>query len=200
MRAAQAQRPDVVAERNAFLAWLQHVDAAKIKAVDESGIVCGLRLAYGYAPRGQRLVAHAPLIHRKRLNLLGWMGVDGVGALVLHEGRVQRWHFRGFVRGHLLPVLRPGDIVLWDNARIHEAPDLVEQIEARGASVKALPRYSPEFNPIEPLWSKLKHLVKKACADTWEALIEAVEAATACVTAADAAGWFRHCGFRHQCL
>ncbi|ARA92171.1 hypothetical protein AWN76_002605 [Rhodothermaceae bacterium RA] len=92
----------------------------------------------------------------------------------------------------------PGDIVLWDNARIHEAPDLVEQIEARGACVRPLPRYSPEFNPIELLWSKLKHLIKKACADTAEALLEAVEYATEQVTAADAAGWFQHCGFLPQ--
>jgi transposase len=88
--------------------------------------------------------------------------------------------------------------VLWDNARIHEAADLVEQIEARGATVKALPRYSPEFNPIELLWSKLKHFVKKACADTWEGLIKAVEEATDRVKATDAAGWFGHCGYHTQ--
>jgi transposase len=91
---------------------------------------------------------------------------------------------------------------LWDNARIHEAPDLIEQIEARGASVRPLPRYSPHhrcsFNPIELLWSKLKHLIKKSCADTAEALMEAVEQATEQVTASDAAGWFQHCGFLPQ--
>lgn len=195
---AQRQRPDVVEERHAFLDWLEHVDARRIKAVDESGVVQGMRLAYGYAPRGEPLVAQAPFRTGKRLSLLGWLAFDGSGAVVMHEGSVKRWHFRGFVRTHLLPSLKPGDIVLWDNARIHEAADLVEQIEARGAAVKPLPRYSPELNPIELLWSKLKHWIRKACADTAEALVKAVETATARVCASDAQGWFRHCGFLPQ--
>lgn len=198
MRAPQQDRPDVVEERKAFLEWLDTVDARRLKAVDESGVIQGMRLAYGYAPCGERLVASAPLRQGKRVSLLGWIGFDGTGTVAMHEGSVKRWHFRGFIRQHVLPVLQPGDIVLWDNARIHEAPDLIEQIEARGACVRALPRYSPEFNPIELLWSKLKHLIKKACADTAEALKEAVEAATVQITAQDAQGWFRHCGFMPQ--
>ena len=191
----QALRDDVVQEREAFKAWLAGVDPTKVKAVDESGVVQGMRLGYGYAKRGTRLVVHAPLRKGKRISLLGWLGYDGSGALVLHQGTVKRWHFRGFVRAHLLPSLKPGDVVLWDNARIHEAPDLVEQIEALGATVRPLPRYSPEFNPIELLWSKLKHWIKKARADTEEALLEAVEASVLRVTGSDAAGWFKHCGF-----
>ena len=171
------------------------MDPTKVKAVDESGVVQGMHLGYDYAKRGERLVVHAPLRKGKRISLLGWLGYDGSGALVMHQGTVKRWHFRGFVRAHLLPHLKPGDVVLWDNARIHEAPDLVEQIEARGATVRPLPRYSPEFNPIELLWSKLKHWIKKARADTEEVLLEAVEASVLRVTGSDAAGWFKHCGF-----
>ena len=198
MSAAQQRRPDVAQERAAFLAWLPSVDATKVKAVDESGVIQGMRPAYGYASRGERLVCHAPLRRGKRLSLVAWLGFDGAGTVATHTGTVRRWHFRGFVRAHLLPALRPGEVVLWDNARIHEAPDLVEQIEARGASVRPLPRYSPELNPIEMLWSKLKHLVRKAGADTAAALAEAVEAATEQVRASDAAGWFAHCGFLPQ--
>jgi transposase len=194
----QAQRADVQAERAAFERWLERVDPARVKAVDESGVVQGMRLAYGYAKRGQRLITHAPLRKGKRLSLLGWLGVDGAGAVAMHQGTVKRYHFRGFIQQHLLPSLKPGEIVLWDNARIHEAPDLVEQIEALGAVVKPLPRYSPEFNPIEMLWSKLKHLVKKARADTEEALMVAVEEATDRVSASDAQGWFLKCGFQYQ--
>lgn len=194
----QAQRPDVVAEREAFFQWLDTVDATKVKVVDESGVVQGMRLAYGYAKRGQRLIEHAPLRRGRRLSLLGWLGFDGSGTVAMHEGTVKRWHFRGFIQQHLLPVLKPGDLVIWDNARIHEAADLVEQIEALGASVKPLPRYSPELNPIEHLWSKLKHWIKKACADTAEALVEAVESATLRVCASDAEGWFAHCGYHPQ--
>ncbi len=195
---SQAQREDVVQERKDFVKWLKTVDADRIKAVDESGVVQGMRLAYGYAPRGKRLVVHAPLRKGRRLSLLGWLGHDGSGTVAMHEGTVRRYHFRGFIREHLLPHLKPGDIVLWDNARIHHAPDLVEQIEARGACVRPLPRYSPEFNPIEMLWSKLKHWIKKAEADTLEALTQAVAAATERVCATDAEGWFTHCGFQYQ--
>ena len=194
----QAQREDVLAERQEFLHWLDGVDPRRVKAVDESGVVQGMRLGYGYAKRGQRLISHAPLRRGKRLSLLGWLGYDGSGTVVIHQGTVKRWHFRGFVRTHLLPALHPGDVVLWDNARIHEAPDLVEQIEALGATVRPLPRYSPEFNPIEHLWSKLKHWIKKARADTEQVLMEAVETAVSRVCAADAVGWFAHCGFCHQ--
>ena len=174
------------------------VDPRRIKAVDESGVVQGMRLAYGYARRGVRLVTHAPLRKGKRISLLGWLGFDGTGVVAMHEGTVKRYHFRGFIQGHLLPQLKKGDIVLWDNARIHEAPDLIEQIEALGATVRPLPRYSPEFNPIELLWSKLKHWIRKARADTEEALLVAVEEATERVSASDAQGWFSKCGFQYQ--
>ncbi|RMF62888.1 MAG: transposase [Bacteroidetes bacterium] len=196
----QAQRPDVVEERVAFQTWLETVDPAQVKTVDESGVVQGMRLAYGYAKRGRRLIQQAPLRQGKRISLLGWLGFDGAGMVAMHQGTVKRYHFRGFIQQHLLPQLKPGDIVLWDNARIHDAPDLVEQIEARGASVKPLPRYSPDYNPIEMLWSKLKHGIKKARSDTKEALLEAVEGATARVSASDARGWFFKCGFQDQCL
>ena len=196
--ADQAQRADVQAERAAFERWLESVDPACVKPVDESGVVQGMRLAYGYAKRGRRLVTHAPLRKGKRISLLGWLGFDGAGAVAMHKGTVKRYHFRGFIQQHLLAYLKPGDIVLWDNARIHEAPDLVEQIEGLGAVVKPLPRYSPDFNPIELLWSKLKHWIKKARADTEEALLVAVEEATERVSSSDARGWFLKCGFQYQ--
>jgi hypothetical protein len=89
MRATQAQREDVVAERAAFLGWLDAVDAVKVKAVDESGVVQGMRLAYGYAPRGERLVSSAPLRQGKRLSLLGWLGFDGTGAVTMQAGTAE---------------------------------------------------------------------------------------------------------------
>jgi hypothetical protein len=104
MKAVQAQHVEVLAERAAFSNWLKSVDASKIKAVVdlmrstyESGLICGLRLSYGYALRGERLICHAPIGKSKRLNLLGWLGFDGSGVVALHEGPVKRWHFRGFI-------------------------------------------------------------------------------------------------------
>ena len=195
MKASEQDRPEIQAERAAFIEWIKTVDPSQVKVVDESGLVRGMRLGYGYAERGERVYDSAPAKRGKRLNMVGWMGLDGSGAVATHPGTVNGPIFRGFVHTHLLPALREGDIVIWDNHRIHQVEGLKEQIEARGAVLKPLPRYSPDLNPIEMLWSKLKHYIKKARADTEEALEQAVEAAVGLVCGADARGWFEHCGF-----
>ncbi len=163
--------------------------------LDESGLVRGMRLGYGYAPRGERVYDRAPLGRGKRLNLLGWLGLDGKGCLAAHAGSVNTEVFTCFVKKRLVPHLKPGDIVVWDNASFHKSDELKKLIEKRGATIKPLPRYSPDFNPIEMLWSKLKHYVKKARADTFKALEPAVQAALTTVKISDVRGWFVHCGF-----
>ena len=198
MRAAQALREDVKAEREAFLAWLAQVDPTRLVMVDESGICIGMRLGYGYAPRGQRAVDTAPAGRGRRLSLIGWLDWFGNGTVVHLSGTVNKAIFRRFVVEHLLEELEAGDIVVWDNAKIHEDAELVALIEAKGAELKRLPRYSPEFNAIEMLWSKLKHYIKKARADTQEALKGALEQAARLVQRSDAQGWFEHCGYRLQ--
>lgn len=193
MTAAQQTRPDVAAERMAFARWQPTVAAARLVFVDESGICQGMRLAYGYAPCGERCVERVPFRVGKRTSLLGWMCCDG-GEIVSFKGSVTQVVFEQFVEESLVPALELGDIVLWDNAKIHSAR-AVEMIEAAGARVLAIPRYSPEFNPIELLWSKLKHYIKKARADTAEALWGALVEAAAWLTEADAVGWIEHCGY-----
>jgi len=171
------------------------VDPARVKVLDESGIVRGLRLAYGYAPRGERVYDRAPYGKGKRLNLLGWMGLDGRGCLAAYVGNVNTEVFTCFVKKRLVPKLKPGDIVVWDNASFHKGDELKEMIEKRGASIKPLPRYSPDYNPIEMLWSKLKHYVKKARADTFKDLEPAVKTALGTIKLSDVKGWYEHCGF-----
>lgn len=195
MKPAQQSRADVAEERAEFMEWMATVDPNRVVVVDESGLIRGLRLAYGYAPKGERVYDTAPLNKGKRLNLVSWMRVDGSGVVATHAGRVNGPIFRGFVMKDLVPSLRAGDVVVWDNARIHGVEGLREMIEARGAELKPLPRYSPDLNPIEMMWSKVKHWVKKARADTLEALEEAVEAAVARVASSDAEGWYSYCGF-----
>ena len=172
---------------------MSHLDGKKLVFVDESGCRPGQRLAYGYARRGQRCVESAPLRPQGRLNLLGWLGAS-CGEAVLVEDKVTGAVFEHFVEQYLAPSLEPGDIVVWDNARIHTAR-AVALVEATGACVLTLPRYSPEYNAIEHLWSKLKHYLRKARADTVETLKQALYAAMETVTALDAVGWIRHCGY-----
>lgn len=194
MRAVQRLRPDVVAERAAFAAWRPTVDGRRVVCVDESGVVAGMRAAYGYAPRGERCEEHAPYRKGRRTNLLGWLGL-GRGGVVAVEGRVNGAAFARFVGGHLAPRLEPGDIVVWDNHSIHRGRELRRLIEARGASLAPQPRYSPEFNACEEMWSKVKHRVRRARADTGSALTEALNAAVGALTWEDSAGWLGHSGY-----
>jgi transposase len=172
---------------------MPQLDGHRLVFVDEGGYRPGQRLAYGYAPRGQRCLETAPLRPTGRLNMLGWMAAS-CGEVVTVEEKVTGAIFEQFVAEHLVPSLEVGDIVVWDNARIHTSR-AVALVEAAGARVLALPRYSPEFNAIEHLWSKLKHYMRKARADTVAALKKALYAAMERVTASDAAGWIRHCGY-----
>ena len=100
------------------------------------------------------------------------------------------------MRDHLCPNLRKGDVVIWDNYSVHKRPELRALIEARGAELVWQPRYSPEFNAVEEMWSKVKHLVKRARADTQATLIEALAAAVAALTWEDSEGWLCHAGYQ----
>ena len=198
MTPEQQLTDEVQAERTAFTERLAEIDPARIKVVDESRVVLGERLSYGYSARGERCADSAPLRSKVVRSLVGWLGVDGSGVVATHEGTVKGYTFRGFVRAHLVPHLKPGDVVIWDNARIHGVEGIAEMIEACGAEVVPLPRYSPDLSPIEPGWSKIKQIVKRLRAATAEALEEAVAVGVEAVRGSDAAGWFRHCGYLHQ--
>ena len=194
LKAVQRLRDDIAAEREAFAAWQATVDGDRVVCVDESGIVAGGRLAYGYALRGERCEEHAPYRRGRRTNLLGWLGL-GRGGIVAVENRVDGAFFARFVRDYLVPALVPGDIVVWDNHSIHKRPVLREMIEARGATLVPQPRYSPEFNTSEPMWSKVKHFTKRARSETQAALFEALDAAVGTLTWEDSAGWLGYCGY-----
>ncbi len=196
MRAAQQDRPDVTARREAFVAGVGALDGRCLVFVDESGVRQGMRSAYGYAPRGARCVETAPFRVGRRVNLLGWMGA-GHGEVVGYDGAVTAAVFERFVAEALVPRLEPGAVVVWDNARIHSAR-AVALVEAAGGRVEPQPPYSPDLNAIEMLWSKVKHGVRRAQADTAEALRSALERAVGAVTARDARHWIEHCGYRFQ--
>lgn len=196
MIASQRLRPDVVARREAFLAEIAAIPAEHLVFVDESGIEIGARSAYGFAPRGVRCVEVAPFRAGRRINLLGWMTAT-CGSVRAHEGAVKAPTFEAFVAESLVPCLERGDVVIWDNARIH-SPAAVELVESAGARVLAQPPYSPDLNAIEMLWSKVKALVRQKLADGREALLDALGSAVGAVTSSDASGWIRHCGYAFQ--
>lgn len=149
----------------------------------------------GRALRGQRVRAKAPAGHWRSTTMLAALRLDGSTAAMAIEAATDTEVFRAYVAQVLCPSLRPGDIVIMDNLSPHKSEPTLALIEAVGASVLFLPAYSPDFNPIEKMWSKVKESLRSAEARTHEALVAAIAAALDCVTAQDALHWFASCGY-----
>ena len=132
------------------------------------------------------------------MTLCAGIGLRGLVAPLLLRGGMTGDAFEAYVEQFVVPVLRPGDVLLWDNLGAHRRAAVRPLVEAAGARVVFLPPYSPDLNPIELCWSKVKASLRKAAARTWEALLEAVVEALSAVGTEDIAGWFRHCGYHHQ--
>ena len=163
--------------------------------MDEMGCVTGMSRSYGYAPRGERAVAYEPAEKGKRLSVVGALSVEGfLGGLEV-LGSVNGDVFEAFLEQVGVPHLRPGKVVVLDNVRFHHRESIQEIIEGTGAMVKFLPAYSPEFNPIEECWSKVKAWLRKRAARTVETLQQAITEAIQQITPRDAEGWFRHAGY-----
>jgi transposase len=165
--------------------------------VDETG--CNLNLArrYGRAPKGVRLVDRSvPRNTPVNRSLVGALSAQGLLTSMEVEGAIDGDAFFVFLEAFLGPCLRPGDVVLMDNLSTHKSARMTEAIQARGAEVIFLPRYSPDFNPIEGAWSKLKAYLRKVAARTPAALAQALDRGLAKITAANARGWFQHAGYR----
>ena len=164
--------------------------------VDESGVTRSMTRRYGRAPKGRRVPGAVPLGHWEVTTLIGALALDGLRASFSVDAATDADVFQVFVQQVLCPALRPGDLVIWDNLPAHKSVDLKPALASAGASLLALPPYSPDFNPIEQCWSKIKELLRSAQARTGEALEHAITHAFAAVTASDARGWFQHCGYR----
>lgn len=153
---------------------------------------------YGRAPSGERVEDDKPYNHGENVSLVGALGLSGLRTLMTLGGAIDGVAFVAFVRIFLVPMLRPGDIVMMDNLSVHKVVGVREAIQAAGATLHYLPSYSPDLNPIERCWSKLKALLRSAGARTREALDSAIAEAMKAITAADAAGWFTHGGYFYQ--
>ena len=163
--------------------------------LDETGSHLGYTPTHARAPRGQRAYATAPANRGENKTVVAALTLDGVGPLLRFDGAMTTARFEGYVRFRLVPTLRKGQVVIADNLRAHHSPAVRAAIEAAGARFLPLPAYSPDFNPIEEAFSKVKQSLRRAEARTDDDLRAATWAAFATVTKADAAGWFAHCGF-----
>lgn len=149
----------------------------------------------GRAERGQRVHGAAPHGHWNSTTVIGAMRMDGATACMAIEGATDAEVFRAYVAEVLCPILRPGDLVVMDNLAPHKCDPTLALIRQRGAEVLFLPAYSPDLNPIEQMWSKVKNTLRSLEARTRESLLEAIAKALAGVTAQDTLNWFAHCGY-----
>lgn len=163
--------------------------------VDESGTNLAMTPRYGRAPRGRRVVGAAPRNHGPNVTLLAAMGPAGITAAMTMTGAVDGAVLDLFVARILVPSLRPGQTVVWDNLSVHKNRQVRGRIEAAGCQVRFLPPYSPDYSPIEPAFGKLKTALRRAGARDRPALEDAIAAGLAAITAHDAQAWFRHCGY-----
>jgi len=166
--------------------------------VDESGVTTQMTRRWGRAPRGERIAEATPQGHWQVLTMLGTMSLRGMVATMTVESATDGDVFLAYLEQVLCPKLKPGDVVVMDNLSAHKVNRVRELIEATGAELLYLPPYSPDFNPIEKAWSKLKQLLRAAKARTAEALEQAVTQALLAITAENAFAWFQHCGYGIQ--
>jgi transposase len=172
------------------------VEPERLVFVDECGTHTSMAPIYGYAPRGERLRLSVPRKRGKNTTLLSSMTVDGMGPSLTVEGATTARVFETYLKKVLAPGLQEGQIVLMDNLGAHRPKRVRELIEQQGCQLIYLPSYSPDYNPIEEAFAKIKNLLGKAAARTKEALVEAIGVALSAVTAADARGFFEHAGYR----
>jgi transposase len=172
------------------------VDPDRLLFVDECGTHTSLAPIYGYAPRGERLYLSVPRTRGQNTTLLSSMTTEGMGPSLTVEGATTARVFETYVEKVLVPSLRAGRILVMDNLGAHRPKRIRELIEQQGCELVYLPAYSPDYNPIEEAFAKIKNLLRNAAARSKEALLEAIAAALSAVTAEDARGFFEHAGYR----
>lgn len=163
--------------------------------LDETGTNTAMGRRYGRAPRGVRVEGRVPQGHWKAVTLTAAIRLDGLGGCLAFDGATNAATFEAYIAEVLVPTLRPGDIVVMDNLSAHKSVEVERWIRSAGAEVRYLPAYSPDLNPIEKLFSKLKTYLRKVGARTVDGLYEAMGDALRLVTHQDLAGWFRSCGY-----
>ncbi len=167
----------------------------KLLFLDESAVNTAMVRTRGRCPRGQRLVDTAPAGLWQTNTLVAAICLWGVVAPMVVNGPLNGELFAQYVESSLVPELTPGTIVVMDNLPVHKSERVARAIAAAGCTLVFLPPYSPDLNPIENMWSKVKALLRAAAARTFEAVVESTGAALRAITTEDCEGYFRHCGY-----
>jgi transposase len=199
LHAQEQESGESLWRRQAWWEVVAEIDPACLVFLDESGVTTEMTRRYGWGPRSERVREAIPAGHWRTLTVLAALTIDGVLASMSIESPTDGDIFLAFVEQVLAPRLEPGHLVILDNLGAHKVDGVRQLIESRGASLLYLPPYSPDFNPIEQAWSKLKQWLRGFKARLLNQLEPALETAIANITPLDAQAFFCHCGYRiHQ--
>ena len=193
------QRADVIKKRAEWVEKQQcQFDINKLVFLDESSINLGMTRLYGRALKGERVDDYIPDVRFQRTSILSTVRLDGSQNPYIFTGTLNGERFKKYVDDTLSPALFEGDILILDNSSVHKVHNVLDSVIIKGVTVVFLPPYSPDFNPIELLWSKMKTFLRKAKARTKDNLEEALNQALDSITVQDIKNWFCHDGYRQQ--
>jgi transposase len=195
MVASEQQRPDVAAARDAWRVGQRSLDPTKLVFIDETGCATNMTRLRGRAPKGQRLKARVPHGHWSMTTFTAGLRVDRLTAPMVLDGPMNAECFKAYVEQVLVPTLSSGDIVVMDNLSSHKGDDVRAAIEAAGAELRYLPPYSPDLNPIEQAFSKLKAQLRKHAERSIESLWSRIGTLLGQFTSTDCQNFFRHAGY-----
>ena len=195
MAASEQDRPDIARRRAQWTKYQSRIDPARLVFIDETWTKTNMAPLRGWAPRGHRLNAKVPHGHWKTMTFLAALRHDRIDAPWLLEGPIDGESFRTYVEKVLVPTLIPGDIVVIDNLASHKSKAVRQAIRGADAKLFFLPKYSPDLNPIEQLFAKLKHLLRNAAERTIEAVCSAIGQLLDTFTPQECANYFKNSGY-----
>jgi transposase len=195
LKASEQERKDIAESRKKWAEFQKNVSAERLVFLDESSAKTNMTRLRGRSRGGSRCYAHAPCGHWKSLTMLSSIRLDGSTECIVVDGAMNKAMFSEYIAKILCPALRPNDIVIMDNLSAHKNPAVARHIKESGAEVLYLPPYSPDLNPIENMWSKIKQLRRGMEARAYDTLEKGIASALDRVSASDAQGWFKNCGY-----
>jgi transposase len=195
LKASEQEREDIANSRDEWRKFQGTVDARRLVFLDESGLKTNMTRLYGRVRNGNRCLDSVPCGRWETVTILSSIRLDGATESLVFEGAVDRMMFDAYIKESLAPTLRSGDIVVMDNLSAHKSQQARDAIRMHQADVLFLPAYSPDFNPIEKMWSKVKQVLRGIKPRTEDELFAATATALDTISAYDAQGWFNSCGY-----
>ena len=195
MYAQEQDRKEIKKEREDFIAFMPYIDASKLIVIDESGFCLNMLKTHGRCLKNERLKMPAPL-YGKSISVIGAISLNKIIDIGMFEGSTNQYCVETFIKYCLLPSIKPGNILLIDNAPVHNIDKINQELlKPLGAIALPLPRYSPDLSPIEMCWSKLKNIIRTLCPRSMSELFVSLCTAINEINSGDLNGWYEHCGW-----